>query len=296
MPFQPKIASINKKKQQITEVKTFGSTFTVPAGVTKMLVTVIGGGGGGGGAYVNLKSNSAFATLQMRGSGASGAGGSSASRYFAAVPGVVCTYSIGGGGSGGVVSNPGVTANGMGGTGGNSTFTYPGQSGFAISGGGGGNSTQHRQNSSLGSVTITGVAGSASGSSSGSANIAPSWQLKGGNGLTGVRLVEISSASHTGNAAGSAAGTLNPGATPTGTASVDGGTLYGGKGAPGMTVSGVSSSGGAIANGFTPAGQIGGGGSGGAVNQRTIGTIEGTRSAAGGPGNPGAVIITYWKR
>jgi hypothetical protein len=185
----------------------------------------------------------------------------------------------------------------MGGTGGGSIFSYPGQGGIAASGGGGGNSTQHRAQPSFGSFSITGVAGVASGSSSGSANIAPSWQFKGGDGLTGIRLVELSLSDHTGNAAGSAAGTLNPGATPEGSNSVGGGALYGGRGASGTTVAGISSSGGGLAsNGFTPAGQIGGGGSGGAVNAKTILENPITRSAVGGHGNPGAVIITYWKR
>ena len=111
---------------QTTTYNSVGTnTFTVPAGVTSIQLTVIGGGGGGGGADSSP--------------GSAGRAGARVSGTLAVTPGQVLTVSVGSGGGGGT-SDQGSAPGGVGGT---NSLGYSGGSGSAagpapISGGGGG--------------------------------------------------------------------------------------------------------------------------------------------------------------
>ena len=81
-----------------TETFTSSGTFTVPAGVTEVLVTEIGGGAGGGG--TNADGND----------GGGGGGGGESSRFIHKVtPAAELTVTIGAGGAGGVAAADGVS-------------------------------------------------------------------------------------------------------------------------------------------------------------------------------------------
>ena len=67
---------------------TSGSSYTVPAGVTYLNVTLVGGGGGAGGCYIS----------QISGPGL---GGSVISSTLTVTAGATITYAIGAGGAGG---------------------------------------------------------------------------------------------------------------------------------------------------------------------------------------------------
>ena len=94
-------------KTRFATTLTSGTSYTVPAGVTYLNVTLVGGGGGGG-SSVSPMSN---------GYPDSGLGGQIVSSTFATTPGAAITYAIGagGGGAGG--------GNAYGGTGGTTTMT-----------------------------------------------------------------------------------------------------------------------------------------------------------------------------
>lgn len=129
---------------------TASGTFTVPAYVYKLKVTVIGGGGGGG--------RTAF--TNVGGAGGGGAGGG-AIKVFAVTPGWVFTVTVGNGGAGGT--------SGAGAAGQNSVFTG---NGITITGNGG----------SGGSAAIaTGGAGGNGGSATGG-----DLNLQGGSGSYGT--------------------------------------------------------------------------------------------------------------
>jgi hypothetical protein len=97
---------------------TSGSgNWTVPAGVTRFKVMVLGGGGGGA---------SSFMTVPAVGGGS---GGCAIKIFNSVVPGTVCAYVVGTGGTAGAFSNPGTGGNGVA-----STFTY---SGTTLTGNGG---------------------------------------------------------------------------------------------------------------------------------------------------------------
>jgi hypothetical protein len=295
MAFQSRMAVANKKKQQITEVKTTGSSFIVPAGVTKMLVTAIGGGGGGGFAYAS-RIGTFSSPDQCRATAAGGAGGSSESRYFAVSPGQPISYLLGSGGVGGITPAT-LGSGGIGGTGGNTTCTI---SGVTITGrgGGGGGSVQNSDGfTSPAPFDVVGAGGLLNGTSNGIPNVAPRWVLLGGNGGVAQRsLVLNSSDALVGNSGGGAAGTLVSGTSSSSSSPSLGGSLYGGSGAAGVSTGALTTNG-AISSFGNTGSLIGGGGSGGAVNVRCSPlTIRRTASANGGSGAAGGVIITYWKR
>jgi len=98
------------------------ATWTIPAGVTAVKVTIIGGGGGGGGFNTGV----CCAAL----TGAGGGGGGVAIQYFTGVSGSM-TYTVGAGGARGTTSN--------GSTGGTSSVTYGGTT-YSATGGSGGTS------------------------------------------------------------------------------------------------------------------------------------------------------------
>ncbi len=100
-------------------VKTSGSSYTVPAGITTIKVWAIGAGGGGGGAT----------DIDPSSGGGGGAGGV-AYRTFVVVPGNTISYSLGTGGAGGIDTNNGTD-------GGSTTFTV-GATTITANGGAGG--------------------------------------------------------------------------------------------------------------------------------------------------------------
>lgn len=96
-----------------SQVFTSNTTFTVPAGVTKLIVYGAGGGGGGAGGKRFLSGS----TLRKY-SGGGGAGAGLACVVLDVSPGQLKSVQIGNGGAGGA----GGTSGGSGGTGGNSSF------------------------------------------------------------------------------------------------------------------------------------------------------------------------------
>jgi hypothetical protein len=124
-------------------VLTSGTSYTVPAGVTKIKVTVTGGGGGAGGCPQNgtLGTNSV-------GRPSTGSAGATAIKIFTVTPGAVLTYAIGAGGAGGAAGNT------FGNAGGNSTFTVGGTT--VTAGGGGAGSDLNSNNGGIGGVATNG--------------------------------------------------------------------------------------------------------------------------------------------
>jgi hypothetical protein len=100
---------------------TSGTSYTVPAGVNYLNVTLVGGGGGGGGGSFT----SPFYEQPIK-----GLGGQIISSTLSVTPGASIVYAIGAGGSAG----PNGMSVGAGGTGGTTTFTGA----TSASGGGGG--------------------------------------------------------------------------------------------------------------------------------------------------------------
>jgi hypothetical protein len=88
---------------------TSGTSWTVPAGVTFVNVTLVGGGGGGGGAQYSPSSDQ-----NWYGNGADGLGGQIISSTLSCTPADTIAYAIGAGGNGG---------QGQGSVGGTTTFT-----------------------------------------------------------------------------------------------------------------------------------------------------------------------------
>jgi hypothetical protein len=122
-------------------VLTSGSSWTVPAGVSAMKVTVVGAGGGSSGAYWCIPTCGG------------GAGGTAVKYFNNVVAGTVCSYSIGSGGSAGQFD-----ANfSNGGNGGNTTFTY---SGTTLTANGG---TGSKDTSNATAILSNGIGGSATG-------------------------------------------------------------------------------------------------------------------------------------
>lgn len=187
---------------------TVSGTFTIPSGVTKVLVEVWGGGGGGGGTNV------------VGASGGGGGGGGYGRGIYDLVPGSAIAVTIGAGGAGG-----GSTATGA--SGGSSSF------GTLLSCAGG-----------IGGSPYVGGSGGGGGGSASGANAG---SLVGAGGGSGV-YSGGSSAATGGNGGGPSAGvggagdgTANHGAlaTPGGTASGGGG------GGSSNTTTGAAAAGGA---------------------------------------------------
>jgi hypothetical protein len=138
---------------------TSGTSYTVPAGVTYLNVTLVGGGGGGSG-YGN---NSDSAGWQ-------GLGGQIVQSTFTTTPGASISYSIGAGGTGGAASQPH-----NGGTGGSTTMT-----GATTAAGGGG---------AIRNFGTTGNAGQA-GLVSNNGGQPQNWSSIGGAGGAGCIVIE----------------------------------------------------------------------------------------------------------
>lgn len=113
------------------QVITTTSTFTVPLGVTRIYVQMIGGGGGGAGGWGNATGTG------LVGGVAGGGGGGYAATWMSVTPGQQFTAIVGAGGAGGAggsASGSGNTLGGTGATGGTTAFN-----GVGCYGGSGGN-------------------------------------------------------------------------------------------------------------------------------------------------------------
>ena len=231
---------------QTTTYNSVGTnTFTVPAGVTSIQLTVIGGGGGGGGADSSP--------------GSAGRAGARVSGTLAVSPGQILTISVGSGGGGGT-SDQGSAPGGVGGT---NNLGYSGGSGSAagptpISGGGGGGGAASAVLVN-GSPTVVAAGGGGGGG--------------GGNGVPGQG---VSPGGTSGGIAGSAGQTKS--GDGGGAGGGGGGYPQGGRGGNvgGGDVGGFS---GADGQSLVPAGfSLGQGGGGG------LPAIRGSRASSGGGG------------
>lgn len=132
-------AFVGRKAQTFTA----NGTFTIPAGITALKVTLVGGGGGSGGA---------FGIVCTAGATSGGGGGGTCISYLTSLtPGATISVTIGGAGTAGAASGT------AGGAGGNSTLTSGTQSITTVTAGGGGGSA-----GSTGGTSF--LAGGASGS------------------------------------------------------------------------------------------------------------------------------------
>lgn len=151
------------------QVFTGNGTFTIPTGVTRVKVTVVGGGGGGcnGGGF------------GQNGTRGGGGGGGTAIKYLTGLtPGNTLAVTVGSGGAGGVAGgNPG----------GNSTVSSGTQSISTITGGGGGEGAVtfgHWTVGGIGSGGDLNIRGS--GSQSGGDGVGGSSTMGGGSGVGGT--------------------------------------------------------------------------------------------------------------
>jgi hypothetical protein len=101
--------SLVSSKTMYRTTLTSGTSYTVPAGVTYLNVTLVGGGGGGGGGYDD---NAGY----TRDVAETGCGGQIVSSTLSATAGASIAYAIGAGGAGGARGSNGSV-------GGNTTFT-----------------------------------------------------------------------------------------------------------------------------------------------------------------------------
>lgn len=197
------------------EIFTSSGTFTIPTGVTKLKVTVVGGGGGGGSA-------------QFSGGGGGGGGGGVAVQYFSSLtPGGTLAVTIGAAGS----SN--------GGTGGTSSIASGTQSitTLSASGGSGGASAN---------------ASSGSGGNGGSSFANAAFSVVGGRGGDGYGDVSTGGG---GGAAGGGGGVYGGGSASAvgGGGSFGSGGASGSAGNGGSVGTGYGSGGGGAGNPGTPA-------------------------------------------
>jgi hypothetical protein len=111
--------------QGVMTVLTSGTSYTIPAGVTKIKATVVGGGGGSSSTSAN---------------GTGGGGGGTAVKYFTVTPGASITYAVGAAGTAGsnggasTVTVGATTITGNGGTAGSTTANSYSSGGSATNG------------------------------------------------------------------------------------------------------------------------------------------------------------------
>lgn len=193
---------------------TSNGSFTVPAGVNQIYITVWGAGGGGGGASGS----------SLPSSGAGGGGGGYAAGSFRVTPGQVIPITVGVRGTGGGVSGAGATGG-----------TSSAGSLISATGGGGGSA---------------GINGNGTTSGGGGGGIVPAnqgWQLTGGGGGFG-----LTSGGNIGGGGGIGGHSPFGGPSPTPNMSADGsvGLFPGGGGNGGSTTAGGARLGGDGANGL----------------------------------------------
>lgn len=109
---------------QLAQITSTPSTFTVPSGLTSILVDAAGGGGGGGGGGMGNKSG----TAGLYGSGGGGGGGAAQAvkRKLSVSSGEVINITLGLGGTGGLAGGTTGTSGGTGGNGTSGTATVIG--------------------------------------------------------------------------------------------------------------------------------------------------------------------------
>jgi len=93
------------------QIITTTSTFTVPLGVTRIYVQMIGGGGGGAGGWGNATGTG------LMGGVSGGGGGGYAAAWMSVTPGQQITATVGAGGAGGAGGSSSGSGNTLGGTG-----------------------------------------------------------------------------------------------------------------------------------------------------------------------------------
>jgi|GEM_PF-2222914 len=201
------------------QIFTSGSaTYTTPAGVTAIMVEIVGGGGGGGGSNGTLASTGA--------GGGGGAGGYT--RFLITNPAASYTYTVGAGGLAGDA-----TTSGTGGTGGTTLF---GTALLSASGGTGGTGE-----TGVATATPISIAGGAGGTGSGG-----DVNTVGSAGEGGLHLTAAQASSGAGGGSffgGGAAG------LSTNSANGNQGGNYGGGGSGAITNSATDRSGGAGGSG-----------------------------------------------
>jgi Putative Ig domain/IPT/TIG domain len=221
-----------------------GATFTTPAGITSVSVSLAGASGGTGGSTTG-------------GAGGPGGKGASVSGSLTVVPGQVLTVMVGGTGTNGgfkAASTPGGSGYGQGGAGGVRAF------GSYVSGGGGGGA------SAIENAAHTALAVAAGGGGGGGGGV---FGTAGGGGGTSDG---AGSASTPAGASGGAAGGVTP-ASANGGAGTFGSFAFGGGGGGGGGVTGGAGGGSKNA---------GGGGGGGTDLKPAGGAIsDGANSGAG---------------
>ena len=281
-------------------VQTFTSstTWTVPAGITKVAVVVVGGGGGGGTSFLGINNS----TLP---GGCGGYGGQIASDlYYTVTPAASITVTIGGGGSGGASkSSTGSDGGNAGSDGSASVFGN-----IIAAGGTGGLSSSgtysdfslrvQSLNSSAVSIRLGGTSGTiASGTTavSGGYGTSAIFTQSGSSGSNGTAASAgtYQGAAGTGSTAGFAGGGgsggsgLNANSATAGAAGAHGGGSGGGgvRSASDITTTSGAGGAGAVNRG-------GGGGGGGGLSKNSAASATGT-VGAGGAGGSGFVAIFY---
>ena len=267
----------------VTFTSVGSCSWTVPTGVTKADVLVVGGGGAGG--------------TSSNGAGGGGGGGQVNAQPGTPISGSVSVQVASGG-------TPAVTAGTTpGGNGGTSSFTPTSGSAISASGGSGGASVAV---SAVGSPSTTGFNGG--GGSAWAGSLSPTNGSNGVGGYKGGASVGNSSVADPqagGGGGGSGGNGANAGGTTGSYKGGDGGigvsnsyvgspTFYGGGGGGGKRIitsggsAGVGGSGGGGAGGMQTAGTAGtantGGGGGGGGGENNV---------LGGAGGSGVVILSY---
>ncbi len=220
---------------------TTSGTYTVPPGVTSIVVNVWGGGGGGGGGN---------SSCTAQGSGSGGGGGGFAQSTLTVTPGEVYTVTVGAGGTAGPYQADG-------GPGGSSTFTGVGGTVSATGGGQGLNA--------LGCGTVNGGVGGTGTSGT--------ILFSGGNGSQGISPSGITGIG--GGGAGSGSNGSTPANTCAGLGTGGTGTFTGGNGGVNTNCAVTASlpggpgalrgGGGAGGQGWTGTTGLGGAGGGGVI-------------------------------
>jgi hypothetical protein len=267
---------------------TSSTTWTVPAGITRCAVYMVGGGGGGCSGEIRPSTGTTNA-------GGGGGGGAIAfDPFYTVTPAASITVTIGGGGSGGAI-NTSTTAN----TGGN-----VGTAGTATSFDG--NTVAGGTSSITGGTGGTTFAGFISGRVGGNGaneqasatfttvrnmlNAAGSLGSNGGNGSAGTLLGTGATATNAGFGGGGGGGQVVTNSTTLGGGPGAGVAGGGAGGAAAVSNSNITTTAGAGGN--AAANRGGGGGGSGSAEKVGTGTNFATSPAAGNGGS-GIVIIFY---
>lgn len=243
-----------------TVVLSGSGTFTVPAGITSLVVIGSGGGGGGAGGSGNGNAGS-----QPSGGGAGGAGVPLTALTISTSPGASIAYSVGAGGAGGAGGHAGAgnTQNGVAGsTGGSTTFGS-----LTFKGGGGTAGTQVGVGTGSGNVPVSNFTTDFIGSTGGNGN-------SGGGGAPGKDTVLFNHGADQSAVGGIAGGAGGGGAS-----------LLGNGGAAGASKTASSPA----DNGLVGAGFGAGGGGGGACSRSNTSAFGGD----GGAGGAGTLSVTW---